>query len=149
MERDPADVIKRRESQALKLALITFVVVFPFGCFKLTRLQWEQEMNRPFDLKRWKELRRAFETTEKNEPELRRIAESLVHQDFLIGKSYEEAMNLLDLEPKKLSKSKALSEGYTVTLPRIEGFISFEMGTWLEVSFDKTGRVSKAVIYTD
>ncbi len=149
MERDPADVIKRRESQALKLVLIVLFAALPFGCFKLTRLQWEQEMTRPFDSKRWKDLRRAFETTEKNEPELRRIAESVVHQDFLIGKSYEEAVHLLDLEPKKLDKKKVLSEGYRVTLPRNEGFMSFDMGTWLEVSFDKQGRVSEAFISTD
>lgn len=128
---------------------ITIAVLVPFFVIKWNQYQEQRSLEAPFDSKRWKELRRAFETTEKSEPELRRIAESMVHQKFLIGKSYEETTNLLDLEPKELDKKKVLSEGYTVTLPRNEGFMSFDMGTWLEVSFDKNGRVSQAIVATD
>jgi len=149
MNRDPADVIKRRESQALKWALIVFMIVLPFGCFQLKHLQEEQEMKRPFDAKRWKELLRSYKATKQNGMEIRELAEKVVYQKVLIGKSYEEVVNLLDLDPKALDKKAILESGYTVTLPQDEGFLALDLGTWLEVDFDQRGRVKEAQITRD
>jgi hypothetical protein len=149
MHRDPADLIKRRESQALKLALIVFMFVLPFVCFQLKHLQEELEMKRPFDAKRWKELLRSYKATNQNGIEIRHLAEKVVYHKSLIGKSYEEVVNLLDLDPKALDKKTILESGNTVTLPRDEALLAFDLGTWLEVDFDKRGRVKQAQITYD
>jgi len=81
--------------------------------------------------------------------EIRELAEKVVDQKVLIGKSYEEVVNLLDLDPKALDKKAILESGYTVTLPQDEGFLALDLGTWLEVDFDKRGRVKEAQITRD
>ena len=81
--------------------------------------------------------------------EIRELAEKVVYQRVLIGKSYEEVVNLLDLYPKALDKKAILESGYTVTLPQDEGFLALDLGTWLEVDFDKRGRVKEAQITRD
>ncbi len=148
MNRDPADVTEGGKSRRLKLALLAFVLILPFGCV-LKGFQVHQEMNRPFDAKRWKEVRRSYETTRQNGAEFRLLAEKAVHQEVLIGKSYEEAVNLLDLQPNTLNKKEILEKGYTVTLPDDGLLFPLTWGMWLSMQFDERGKVRAVSIASD
>ena len=128
---------------------ITIAVLVPFFVIKWNQYQEQRSLEAPFDSKRWKELLRSYKATKQNGMEIRELAEKVVYQRVLIGKSYEEVVNLLDLYPKALDKKAILESGYTVTLPQDEGFLALDLGTWLEVDFDKRGRVKEAQITRD
>lgn len=128
---------------------ITIAVLAPFFVIKWNQFQEQRSLEAPFDSKRWKEVRRSYEATKQNGAEFRLLAEKAVHQRVLIGKSYEDVVNLLDLHPKALNKKETLYKGYTVTLPDGGLFFPLTFPLWLAVRFDESGEVSAVDIWSD